>query len=811
MKPNFALSLSFEGISLFHRADRGWHLVGEVALDAADFAGELQTLRKTAKALEKRGVATKLILPNGQIRYLDVNTGKVGDAERIEGARQALDGATPYAVDELAISASAHGAITHVAAVAKETLQEAEAFAIEHKFNPVCFVAVPDNGDYLGEPFFGVTAHAQSLPDGGADLGPEQHPVRVVGTAKPAIPPAPPPLDPDAKATPEPEAAPKPAPETKIEPKPATVAPTPSFHSSRASKDGDASKTESPAPRLSGVSRLTISEPSTAPSAPAAPVADIPDSAPALPDTPGFAASDFPEDDPKPAPRERVAAAFATVRDLGQKLPRKVPGNLRAKLPTKLPGNLSLSLPKRRKASAAEVEAPAEVVQETLVAEQPGPATGQESEARRMTVFGARDAIPVGGKPKYLGLILTVLLLLFLAAIAVWASVFTDDGLAGLFQRKDPAPVVVTQRPAPDAETAPVIEEPITASLPQVIDPTPQVADDAITDSAEAEALANAQSTEPSHREAEAHYAVTGIWLKGPDQPSAAPALNNDNLYVASIDSAISAQDAVLIPAPERALTDTQPRSLSAPAAAGTTFAFDERGLVIATTEGAVTPDGITVYSGRPPVVPSRIPERSAEPPEVSETQTRLATLRPRARPDNLLENSERVRNGGLTVAELASKRPRARPATAKHELEQDETPTLQAIKVSRKPKGRPKNFDTLVETAMAALADNAAGNVVVAAAAVPAPAAHTPRIPTTASVARQATVKNVINLRKVNLIGVYGKPSSRRALVRLASGRYKKVKVGDRIDGGKVSAIGESELRYTKNGRNVVLKMPKT
>ena len=54
------------------------------------------------------------------------------------------------------------------------------------------------------------------------------------------------------------------------------------------------------------------------------------------------------------------------------------------------------------------------------------------------------------------------------------------------------------------------------------------------------------------------------------------------------------------------------------------------------------------------------------------------------------------------------------------------------------------------------------------------------------------------------------GTPIGRRALVRLSSGRYKKVKVGDRIDGGQIVAIGDSELRYQKGGRNVVLRMPR-
>ena len=69
---------------------------------------------------------------------------------------------------------------------------------------------------------------------------------------------------------------------------------------------------------------------------------------------------------------------------------------------------------------------------------------------------------------------------------------------------------------------------------------------------------------------------------------------------------------------------------------------------------------------------------------------------------------------------------------------------------------------------------------------------------------------KNVLNLSQVNLIGVYGTPQSRRALVRLANGRFQKVKVGDRVDGGRVVAISDAELRYQKGGRNVVLKMPR-
>jgi hypothetical protein len=77
--------------------------------------------------------------------------------------------------------------------------------------------------------------------------------------------------------------------------------------------------------------------------------------------------------------------------------------------------------------------------------------------------------------------------------------------------------------------------------------------------------------------------------------------------------------------------------------------------------------------------------------------------------------------------------------------------------------------------------------------------------------VARLATTKNALRLKRTSLIGVYGSPSKRRALVRLANGRYVKVKVGQRVDGGKVAAIGAHELRYVKGGRTIVLKMPKS
>ena len=88
--------------------------------------------------------------------------------------------------------------------------------------------------------------------------------------------------------------------------------------------------------------------------------------------------------------------------------------------------------------------------------------------------------------------------------------------------------------------------------------------------------------------------------------------------------------------------------------------------------------------------------------------------------------------------------------------------------------------------------------------------ASAAPRIPTRANVAKQATFRNAINLSKVNLIGIYGTPSSRYAMVRTSGGRFTRVKVGDRVDGGTVAAITASEVRYKKGGRMLTLAMPR-
>ncbi|MDG1936107.1 MAG: hypothetical protein P8I83_06800, partial [Paracoccaceae bacterium] len=76
--------------------------------------------------------------------------------------------------------------------------------------------------------------------------------------------------------------------------------------------------------------------------------------------------------------------------------------------------------------------------------------------------------------------------------------------------------------------------------------------------------------------------------------------------------------------------------------------------------------------------------------------------------------------------------------------------------------------------------------------------------------VSSKATIVNVLDLRNINLIGVYLSLGKRSALIRLSSGKRVMVKIGDKLDGGKVAAIGDTELRYIKRGQNITLELPK-
>jgi len=862
MKPGFALSLSPDGISLLHRAAGGWRLVGEVALDSSDLGAALANLRAQAERLEPGPISCKLIVPNSQVRYLTLETGLVDDGIRVDMARAALDGSTPYAVDELAFDLSQDGPLTHVAAVAIETLEEAETFASNHGFGPTSFVAAPGEMPFLGEPFFGTARAVRGTdvePDGIAvvNIGPAKIPEPVANeTVQPQIEAA----EPEAPSTTAQTSPNSPA-ATKNSEKQVSIsseeietAPIIGFSSRR-------HKPESTAPPLQGASRTSIPS-------------DVPTLAPGMSPAP-FDNPELPFVGDASKPVSAAKTDTPAVKELSTLHAASHPAQVSAPVvtgPDAEPATTTPVIPPSSADFSSRRQSPPpadKAAQARSVAGHPSPKSPKTSAQASLQndPFAMREALDVGGKPRFLGPVLIAALLLFMAAIAAWAaytktSLFSFDSENSVPDSSSVAPQTLLTDPAERPELAPTPPVPAIVTtpdqLPDVLHPqvsalpenltaratspaaegpeTPALtsSDLAVLDALQEpshtdldpEAIADGISQPPGVEQTElsqaAQYAAVGIWQDVPQVPELPAVINLDNLYVASIDNTNLSQDAVALPPTTSFATDTELDSITSPTAAGNAFDLDERGLVRATPEGSLNPDGVVVYLGRPSRVPPPTPNRPDPEAEaqISEQQAVLARLRPRSRPDDLVEQTERAQLGGLSLAELGQKRPRARPASSRP-ADEDSLPVSElAIASSTTPRARPANFANLVDRAQRNTNNNLPASAAASTAAVltqPSnvspttvePATVTPSIPTSASVARQATMENSINLRKVNLIGVYGTPSNRRALVRLSSGRYKKVKVGDRIDGGQVVAIGDAELRYQKGGRNVTLKIP--
>lgn len=945
MTPNFALSLSFEGIRLLHRVPGGWHVIGEVAPDADDLAGGLTDLRQKAMALEPGPVHTKLIIPADQIRFITIDTAQTLE----EDITAALDGATPYAVDELEIDFDRTGGRTYIAAVAKETLEEAEAFAIEHKFEPVAFIAEPEPLTFRREIFFGSTDTATK--NGLAEkIGRENELMAIVGSA---TLPEPDVVEDDAPVIAEDEPlAPFVFASAHRKPAPDTIAETEDSEALDAVAEDDASIEDN----------------------------IVEDEAEAI----EAADEAEPVDDDELAPDENDTPppVFGTRREPSITPPSAAPA-VGAAMATSAPPSKPIVL----QPELIESDASVSTADQTQ-------GKRSKKEAEQLTVYGARGRDKVGGKPRFLGLMLMGALVVFLFLVAIWANTLGEDGIAGWFappmiiEPETIAPLetdVVLTDPQPEAtpepaaevvvETAPADVETTEVETAAFTTPTPELAP-------ETPALPVLRQTIGrvlSPAEADRIYAATGVYQRAPRLPLLPEGGSLDGFIPAKSVISQGRLDQVLIPPSEALLPDPLFATPRNPPPAGVTFARDLRGFILATPEGTVTPDGAIVFAGAPDKIPpfrpgtevpdvvierpltggnaplvlvagpppklpplrpaglaplpealadaagdnssvltstddlfvlagaplrkpplrpddfaSRLPEPEPEVVEVPEVviadetptfptepdlpnepdlptdlaQTgdlaetaalelaavvvnptdrisssgaALANFRPSVRPAVLAPQS-----GGLldlanpTLAgyrpalrpaqplsllaiadpELAGFRPNVRPAglvnvptpadndiTSVLAAISDAapsspfvTPTSLAVVNSERPNTRPRNFAQIV-----ARADRAAPQATRASAAAPAVI----RGPTPGGVARAATIDNAIRLRDINLIGVYGRASNRYALVRLSNGRYLRVSPGDPLDGGSVTAIGESALNYVKRGRTYTLEIP--
>ncbi|WP_323783395.1 hypothetical protein, partial [Leisingera sp.] len=661
IKPAFALSLSSVGIELIYRAKDGWRSVGGTPFDADDLPAALAALREDAQRLAPGEFFCKLVLPDEQIRYLTAETGDLPVEARIEAARQALEGATPYPVDELAFDISVEGSRTHVAAVALETLDEAETFAVAHGFGPASFVAAPENSGFRGEPFFGTTRAIR-----GTEVEPDDTAVKVIGPA--ALPP------PRSEDRAETGAAPALTGDSTV---PATVAAVTEPLAEPAGPEALAEAEEMAAaakqvPKTKDAPQTARrdgpAEPPAKPAGAKKPAQDVPGSASQQAKAAPAPCTTAPADPapvsaaPSPMPPAPLAAAAIAVKKPDTAV-------LSASRPPAPPPPLTVSLPPSGTVPPQPIPPAPPALHDTAPAAV-APAASQSPAPQKAAK----------GKPRYLGVILTAVLLLFMATVAVWA-VFGEGGFFAAAPEQNsgpaPAPAVSSEdrqpeeaapRPAapaaadgPATETAPAAIAPQVSVLADQPDPglqetsaspagggpqgqtaladgseadgLPSAEDEAAADGAElseegtdtafwdpsalkpggagesAAASADPETEEPLDELAQAaRYAATGVWPVAPSLGGIPAAPRLDELYTASVDHTDIAADAVALPQQDAFSGDDEPGAVASPAAAGSAFDLDARGLVKATPEGTLTPDGITVYLGRPEKVPPRAP-----------------------------------------------------------------------------------------------------------------------------------------------------------------------------------------------------------
>ena len=384
----------------------------------------------------------------------------------------------------------------------------------------------------------------------------------------------------------------------------------------------------------------------------------------------------------------------------------------------------------------------------------------------------------VGGKPRFLVLILTTLLLIFMLTIAAWAATAGRDTLArwfgfggsdtemmadlGASETKPPLearpedsvkqrgkqitiPPVIVQELPPDTATA--LATNIQTASPKEPAPSDQIAGRKF--------VSDPKPITP----AEQRFSDTGVWTVPPISPFADTEATDADVAEAALDPKIGQADAQGLPA---------------------TMAQDP----------ASVP---TLLEENP--TPTQ-PEPAALPPLVSANFDISAEDHPMARPDDLDVEIQSVALTDIPQDELALFRPAMRPPPAQVPPEIELFTNAQSVAISLRPEMRPRGVEFAALTPPPTVAKPSEVQAPTAASSM--------------SVIQAATVKNVLNLRDINLIGITGTKRNPNALVRLANGKVLKVKVGDRLNGGRVTAISAATLTYAISGRSITLDMPR-
>jgi hypothetical protein len=649
MSSKFLLHLSSDSIDLERQDASGhWHRLGSVSPDSKHLTEALAHLRQTVVTEASDPLEVLVALPADQIKRVDLDHSDTSTA----ALQQALAGQTPYEFHELCVDCLPTPQGQTIAAIAQETLEEAENLTQAFGFKAAGFVALPggaweNNFSVFQRPGYG----AQSRPRAYSAAVPE---------AK-AIDPTPLAAGPAAAPTP-PIAAPAPS-----------TSPRPEL----SARVGGA-EAAPPAPQVTDTKAVT---PETLPAASAHPQARH-----AL----------------------GIAQYIAKIRSrLGRRAPKPPPAHIK-----------------------------------TVQAQ-------------------------VGGKPKYFGLILTTLLLLFMFTVAALAATLGRDKISAWLGLSPAQTQMTAALPAdPVGQVIEIGLEPLNApSAPA--DQTafaPQARDDALSLQEAEIALKDPENDAepPIGLFAEEPPAVRALAIGPATEPAATPPADAEG-YVAAPDPNLQ--------------SDEEPPLLDMP---------------------WLRPDPLPDKENRAPTVAQNQTEEPsapdaaplAEPVNIPPVTAALAQT------DQSVAPSPREDASPEETNPLAAVRPMARPASLPSPVRPKTLPDGKSLARSLRPQSRPRAIE------LAALLPTP---VVAKPSEIQAPTATSRK-----TVTRSATRKNVINLRNINLIGITGTTRLRNALVRLSNGQVVKVRIGDRLDGGRVTDISSKTLTYAKSGRSITLDMPR-
>lgn len=738
----YAFDLSNDGVSLWHRDNgRTWKLLGKVALSAESFSEDIEKL-KTGQPLNADGkLIAQIRIPNSEVFASDINLNGVKDDKIQQEVNAFLTRNTPYTADDLIfdLANEPDKDIAYVAAISKETINEARDFITGYGFIAAYYTTKLDKGDFPRRPRFHDTDNLVVIP---------------------SSPPPP-------KAAPAP---PKPEPSKEFTLVPPKITPAVSKNA-----------TDNAVLPAKDTTSLQDKKPQTA--------KDTTD-----------------------------LSRFETVRSKALKTADKPTSKTTQTTPP--PPRSQLQAPRRISIEMPIPEKTAEPKKATRVI---APIKMPQSTAIHTNVRGLFS-------PRH---ILLLLALILLGLIYWFYSVLIDgkDEITLLQQIPDTPPIIIATpqslvqklsndkipyignnqitatsqgpiaKPAIKLTTPkPAILVEQTAPFTAPLNPNGQAAVTSETTTAELlqNPVATALVTKPAPVSIEPGTPIVEQTALAPLVPTkeGTPGAEGITLFLGQPD--------FTPPHREQMNISRDPLKGILPKMRSKEFEENNKSEAILepatqiTTESSSEIDTAQLQATVPPA------EDQATPDILALADPALKNKLPKPRLASLSRQAEDLRNSLVVRADptLASSKPKARPSNLNIPASPIEIAIQQAVAETARPRARPRSLKNTIARAKASGAD-------IQTASTGNSRSLTSN-PSPVNIQKEATEKTRFNKKRISLVGVYGTASSRRALVRMPSGRYVKVKPGQKFAGWKVSAIGESSVRITKGSRNQVLRMPK-